>query len=309
MKQIKKGWAVTKVFMFLIVFVLTISFISPCSAWDPPPKTIDFRGFAYSYGTPIPDLFVMSIWANNGTLKMDETMFKYGNGYFRNLKIIWDDPSTPEDEGITYDTTTMENITFMINDVFAILPDNTSVKSSDEGATIDVNVYFRIITGVPDEEDEDKFPSPSAGAYVSGICNENWECTDWKPAVCTTETQTRTCQDMNNCGTSISMPEETRPCEKEVPEMEPPEVPPPPKTLLIEKLLLIGAPIAISREAMIKVVIGAGIAAGASVTALFIWILRMLLIKDLPIKNLLKKIRKIEKKEIKRSKKKRRPRR
>ena len=41
-------------------------------------------------------------------------------------------------------------------------------------------------------------------------CVENWKCTDW--GSCSNNKQTRTCQDLNNCGTTTSKPDESRSC-------------------------------------------------------------------------------------------------
>ena len=45
----------------------------------------------------------------------------------------------------------------------------------------------------------------------SASCTPNWLCTEW--AVCSVNgTQTRTCTDQNNCGTTTGKPEETQSC-------------------------------------------------------------------------------------------------
>ncbi len=41
-------------------------------------------------------------------------------------------------------------------------------------------------------------------------CVENWTCSEWGP--CINNQQNRTCTDLNNCGTTINKPEETRSC-------------------------------------------------------------------------------------------------
>ena len=50
-------------------------------------------------------------------------------------------------------------------------------------------------------------PSGGGGTYTSGgssytSCDENWICTDWSS--CLGGTQTRTCTDANNCGTTVN---------------------------------------------------------------------------------------------------------
>ena len=42
------------------------------------------------------------------------------------------------------------------------------------------------------------------------VCVENWQCTSW--TTCTNNQQTRTCTDINNCGTTINKPLEIQSC-------------------------------------------------------------------------------------------------
>jgi len=42
------------------------------------------------------------------------------------------------------------------------------------------------------------------------MCNENWQCTGWSS--CNNNIQTRTCTDLNNCGTLENKPEESQSC-------------------------------------------------------------------------------------------------
>jgi hypothetical protein len=52
---------------------------------------------------------------------------------------------------------------------------------------------------------------PSGGEARPPPCAENWRCSEW--SVCPVyEIQTRTCNDINNCGTVTSKPEEQRKC-------------------------------------------------------------------------------------------------
>lgn len=44
-------------------------------------------------------------------------------------------------------------------------------------------------------------------------CTESWDCTSWQPDPCSQEeTQTRTCTDLNDCGTEVNKPSESRIC-------------------------------------------------------------------------------------------------
>ena len=44
----------------------------------------------------------------------------------------------------------------------------------------------------------------------SVICTENWDCNDW--SICTNNSQDRTCTDLNQCGTVLIKPSESRIC-------------------------------------------------------------------------------------------------
>jgi len=56
-------------------------------------------------------------------------------------------------------------------------------------------------------------------------CREDWTCTSWTPEKCPpSEIQTRTCEDLNNCGTTQLKPEEQKECEYIEPEDEKEEV-------------------------------------------------------------------------------------
>jgi hypothetical protein len=46
--------------------------------------------------------------------------------------------------------------------------------------------------------------------YPPTTCTENWQCTDWSS--CINNTQTRTCADSNNCGTTYTKPAESQSC-------------------------------------------------------------------------------------------------
>lgn len=48
-------------------------------------------------------------------------------------------------------------------------------------------------------------------AWQNITCAENWECSSWSS--CSGDTQTRTCTDLNSCGTTTDKPDETRGCE------------------------------------------------------------------------------------------------
>lgn len=115
-----------------LVFVVVLSSIS--IAGTPPYRTIEYRGIAKVNGTAVSDGTIISIWANNGTLKMDETETQFGIGFYDHLEIVWDDLNTTgSDEGVTPDETTLENITFKIGGVNATTPQYVNVKLSERG--------------------------------------------------------------------------------------------------------------------------------------------------------------------------------
>ena len=59
---------------------------------------------------------------------------------------------------------------------------------------------------------------------VAPTCVENWSCTEWSE--CINGTQTRTCTDLNNCGTTINKPPEVQSCKVPGEEMPVEEKPP-----------------------------------------------------------------------------------
>ena len=76
-----------------------------------------------------------------------------------------------------------------------------------------------------DDDDDDDGGSHSSGGGVlytpDEECSENWICDDWAPDECPqSEEQTRTCEDINACGTDEKKPDETRTCDYIAPEPE-----------------------------------------------------------------------------------------
>jgi hypothetical protein len=153
-----------KSLVFIALILFTALFSAICSAWNPPPRGIDYRGFAFNDdNSTASDGTIVSIWANEGSLKMDEVILQYGNGYFNNLKVIWDDPDTAADEGITYDGTTLEHIRFKINERFTKIPAYSTVRSAEEGSTFDIMLYSEKTREEALEIPEEEVPSHSAG--------------------------------------------------------------------------------------------------------------------------------------------------
>lgn len=48
-------------------------------------------------------------------------------------------------------------------------------------------------------------------SYITSYCTENWDCTSWNECN-ENNLQTRTCNDLNECGTIINKPDETQDC-------------------------------------------------------------------------------------------------
>jgi len=65
-------------------------------------------------------------------------------------------------------------------------------------------------------------PSGGGGGVSGGVvgiaCVENWNCTEWSP--CVNNVQTRTCIDLNKCGTVKNKPITSRACEEEIIRMQ-----------------------------------------------------------------------------------------
>ncbi len=63
--------------------------------------------------------------------------------------------------------------------------------------------------------------SATTGTAAPPVCNENWICEPWTE--CINGQQTRTCTDLNNCGSSVYKPDETRACVTEQTQGQQPE--------------------------------------------------------------------------------------
>lgn len=61
--------------------------------------------------------------------------------------------------------------------------------------------------------------TPNCTGHQATDCQENWTCSNW--SACINGTQTRTCEDLNQCGTNESKPTETQSCQAEEPSPPP----------------------------------------------------------------------------------------
>ncbi|MBT4935380.1 hypothetical protein HOL21_04455 [Candidatus Woesearchaeota archaeon] len=82
----------------------------------------------------------------------------------------------------------------------------------------------------PDRTEKQDCTIGSSSNSFPETCTESWSCSSW--STCYGETQTRTCQDSNNCGTLTQIPSEEQLCTQEVvpeplPMERPQEVSPP----------------------------------------------------------------------------------
>ncbi|MCH8328967.1 MAG: hypothetical protein IIB81_01080, partial [Nanoarchaeota archaeon] len=110
-------------------------------------------------------------------------------------------------------TTELINISDI--EINAIVDFDNFVEESDESN----NVIKKIINKETiSEETETSTYTPaispsgggSGGSSATITCTEQWQCTSWSN--CINNTQTRTCSDINNCGTTTNKPTETQQC-------------------------------------------------------------------------------------------------
>ncbi len=75
-------------------------------------------------------------------------------------------------------------------------------------------------TSPPTTQNKTKAPTPIQAPPVTqttqtqSSCSENWSCSDW--SVCSSDQQTRTCTDSNDCGTTKSKPTEVQSCQSQL---------------------------------------------------------------------------------------------
>lgn len=104
-------------------------------------------------------------------------------------------------------TTELINISDI--EINAIVDFDNFVEESDESN----NVIKKIINKETISEETETSTSTSSGGgggSASTTCMGQWQCTSWSN--CINNTQTRTCSDINNCGTTTNKPTETQQC-------------------------------------------------------------------------------------------------
>ncbi|MFC1801550.1 Ig-like domain-containing protein [Nanoarchaeota archaeon] len=122
-------------FLFLIIII-------PLStSWTgPPPAEIVYYGYAYVNGSPVSAGTTIEILANGGALVMGNDTTILG-GYFPGLQMIWDNPDTGTDEGITYGDNA-ENIYFKIAGQSTTNPQYLTATMSQAGQSIEINLSY-----------------------------------------------------------------------------------------------------------------------------------------------------------------------
>lgn len=133
MTKIKNNWIV---YLLVLLVVVPLAF-----AWGgPPPAEIVYYGYAYINGSVAPPGTQLQILANGNSLVMDTDSVISG-GYFPGLQMIWDDPDTGTDEGITY-SDNAENIYFKIAGQTTNYPAYITATTSQAGQAILINLSF-----------------------------------------------------------------------------------------------------------------------------------------------------------------------
>lgn len=112
---------------------------------------------------------------------------------------------------------TLATITFEVREIGESTLDLYDTKLVDHNAALVVhNIedgYFSNKQPVKEPTPTPGVPSGPAASIGAPVCEENWDCTSWSE--CINNIQTRTCTDLNACGTTVNKPGEERSCEVE----------------------------------------------------------------------------------------------
>jgi len=81
-----------------------------------------------------------------------------------------------------------------------------SIKYNIAGNYANGDTYYKSYTGTFSVSNYDLVFK----TYYSSVCTESWTCGSW--SACNSGTQTRTCTDSNNCGTTVSKPATSQSC-------------------------------------------------------------------------------------------------
>ena len=118
---------------YLMVFLMCSVVVSGWST--PPPITVEFRGTVFVDSIAASNGTIVSIHDSKGTV-MDSLILNVGGGYYNHLGIIWDDPDTTADEGVTYDDITLESITFQVDGQTIATPASFTLNTGNAGSII-----------------------------------------------------------------------------------------------------------------------------------------------------------------------------
>jgi len=140
MIKTKPDWKLYFLFALVLAIVVMTTIPSGTSWSGPPPAEIVYYGYAYINGSYAADGTALEIRSNNGSLVMDTDTILTG-GYFPELKLIWDDPDTPGDEGIEY-ASNAEKIYYTVGGEYTNYPEYRNVTTGEAGKSILINLSF-----------------------------------------------------------------------------------------------------------------------------------------------------------------------
>lgn len=195
------------------IFILLIAAIllSPIGlAGYMPPNW--FTGSVTINGNPAPDGTI--IIAKIGGTEVARTTTVAGF-YGKNKNFFVDDPT---------DTRAGQIVEFFVNDINSgqsATYDNARVTTANLAVTIAVAQQPSSSSSgpggggayIPPKTNTTKQNQTVALQNTSTTCTEKWLCTDWSTCTNSSQLQTRTCEDVNKCGTDDKKPQESKPCD------------------------------------------------------------------------------------------------
>ncbi|MFA6391718.1 MAG: fibronectin type III domain-containing protein [Patescibacteria group bacterium] len=178
-----------------------------------------FIGFAYSMLYP---------YGNQSYLPEVQAGFSATSA--NSVTINWTAPGDDSFSGtavgydIRYSTQSINDSNWTAASVVSDVPAPLTAGSAESfvvmGLAPNTTYYFAIKT----VDNEGLWSALSNIASHTTDCVESWTCSVWSE--CVNGTQSRTCSDLNNCGTQEEIPYLTNLCTVEIPPTEPPTVPP-----------------------------------------------------------------------------------
>jgi len=149
---------------------------------------------------------ITSWYPENDTIEINEAE----NQYF-NITKFDPDGTIPSSQwylnGIELNGETLDEYTYYASYTSSGTHNITVIIT--DGLLTDSHEWTLIVHDVP-QPPSGAIP-PSSGQAKPPACEENWRCAEW--SVCPIyEIQTRTCRDLNDCGTTKNKPEEKRKC-------------------------------------------------------------------------------------------------